>query len=46
MKVVFAVLRLSDGELLDESQTACWVRGRAVLDAGVRFTDTGAQGVR
>ena len=37
---------LSDGKLLAPYGTACWARGRAVLDAGRRFTDTGAQGVR
>ena len=37
---------LSDGKSLAPYGTACWARGRAVLDAGGRFTDTGAQGVR
>ena len=37
---------LSDGKLLAPCGNACWARGRAILDADGRFTDTGAQGVR
>ena len=37
---------LSDGKLIAPCRTACWAQGRAILDDGGRFTDTGAQGVR